>query len=918
MQELYDAFAHSLSSDPELRRNAEDQLSSALHSDFVGVASSVLDAMQSVQGTDPVALSAIVYLKNAIYSQWLTCPIDPEGRSRILTRTLEVLPHVCQLAIEKPTPGMQFGILDNLSSIVGFLLSCEDGWRTTIPQTIREFLSTPEQQQQRVLAGTICIIELLRHFRWRLHLAESRAQKSALIEEFFPQLVQIVNSPAAHNVVVWKIFKAYKLAISGELPEFLQQNSQLEQWMTSFLSAITSREGKAKKWGLNSIHRLLQFAVVSMGTFAIYRYEEFAQRFTTQFAPETCRVYCNIASATVTATATTSELQGDDNSLTDRYLLQFFTDGLQLAPVAPIILQDLDVVLSIAFNSLQLSEDDIMDFDSSIDDFIYRQFAVGDDVDDFNLTAHSSARSFIDRLAIHWGQQVINFAQQRMSDAVTRETEEERVVWSDAALQLMHPLASSAFPAALDILSSTSPILASRACYLLSLSAEHLPDDTLRDATSRVIHIIMNDNSSKFVLSFEAAQAIYAVLKTQSDVVISLIQPNCIPIMQALIQLYNRTDLSCTEHLGDIVSRFVDSFRTELIPHSFQLVARLGTQCIEMINGLDDTSDESQVEAVRSMCSTINSIILAASSESSSRPQFMSVIAPIVSVIFTNREIDLYGDAVDMVINLCSAYQSVDESLWALFDQSIVAAFKEDPESCVDDAVDCISAFGHYTTDFQPHDSAFQVLANSINGNSNSRAKASIECQIMVLYGNYVERFLDAIKTSSILINPDIIRVLRCIIIREPGLGTDETILGSLMCEPNQSSRDAKIISIAILRVLLAGIVDDEICCKLFGGLMDNINVALHGHAALQISQDTGAEQGMFVNESAKYFSGSKTHWIEEEDAQRLDAIISTFNLREMYKTFISSLGEDKHRALVNALSVQQSNTHTELTPVII
>lgn len=893
---LYDAFARSLSSDPAVRSEAENQLNLALQNDFEALVRSILEDLDAVQQVDSISISAVVYLKNAFHSNWLACSMLPGNKASILTHLVKTLNHLCQVVLSKEEgEGPSLSLINNVTTTIGFLLSCEITWQEELVRDIHVLLADSTLPHS-VLCGVLCIIELLRHFRWRLHLPGTSAQRSRLIDDFFPRLSEFSGSGDVSCVLLWKIFKAYKLAIAGELPISLQGDDQINTWMNAFLSAITQKSGKSKKWAFENIQRLLHYAISTTMAPDGRCSEQFAFRFTSIVAPETCRIYCQLASAE------------NMESSTGRYILVYFDECLQIPGISTIILDNIDAILRLTYKSIRLTEDDILDFTSNPEDFVYRQFTRDLEMDGFNLTTHSAARNFTGKLAQCAQEHLMSFAQTLAETASGKPTNSmEKVLDLDASLQLMQPFAVSAVPAAVELLNTENSVLACRVCYLVSLSASKLSAETLADVTVRILELVLNPAFS-LVVTLEALKALHELLKQNNQNVTSIVEPHAIQILRRLFTMYEADTMTCIEELGDILSDLVQRFSTDLIPHSGELIVQLGKKCKEMVDDLDDASEESQVEEVRAVCSAINAVILAASVDSVYKAQFVSVVASIIHSIFDKREVDLYADAVDMLTNLCSAYRCVDESMWAMFEDNIVPVFQEDAISCAEEALACISAFGTYTTHMNDHVSVFNVLAHELSAGGMFRSKAAIESQITILNGNFVGRFADAAEGQNhtvVLSNPDIVRMLRCVVIREPSLAANIVIRDALLVDPCNNTRDAKIISIGILRALSCAMSNDEASQRLVMRLSEVIGPALGKGDSLQSPHFNSEKPTLmtgFVDESAKFYGDGLSEyvgdWDEDEEVERLDDLLEAFDLPGLYQSFVSALSAESHEAL--------------------
>lgn len=246
---LSQAFLATLDADLVTREAAETYLWNCRSNR--DVLSACLTLSISEKYLSVIQQSAAVYLKNIVLKDWKpsasapSTPTDVNGGANTPhsisnnTSILEIAPDqknefrqqlVYSLHLASPE------VLVHLTAIVAALIPIDFpyNWPDLLSSTITMLQSSDSNS---VYCGVLCCVQILRYFSLPSCPREQRdANLNSIVSSLFPLLYGIaaplsMDSHEKAALILWKILKAYKFAISLCIPGFLLEDQQVKIWL---------------------------------------------------------------------------------------------------------------------------------------------------------------------------------------------------------------------------------------------------------------------------------------------------------------------------------------------------------------------------------------------------------------------------------------------------------------------------------------------------------------------------------------------------------------------------------------------------------------------------------------------------------------------------------------------------------------
>jgi hypothetical protein len=1001
---LSNVFQATLDCDPSVRALAEAQLLRSREDG--GFLFACLD--MTLMGSDPaIAQAAALYLKNTVFCTWVppqlghSTPINNQGSaaasslpSPVTSSPVVVTPKLGGGLLPLDTTGQTgklaggplspLGVnaplfkhkllktivsaqpltLPHLVTTVSFLIAAEpfpQAWPELLP-TISQLLTVEAPSPSDILGAVLCLIEVLRYYRWRLNTEEGRKSLCQVVSAFFPYLLQIGTSlvqeqPSGHvkaaGEILWKILKAYKLATMAELIPFFQQRDQLERWINLFLWVIQNdiqNDGcadnvrvwqKCRKWAFDNMNRLLmryslrpnagdeEIVVSIMGN-----YQEFSNMFLTVFAPEITRQYINQV-----------QQYAEGKRITDKHsiksIVTFFENCVQVESLWTIIFAHLELILSkFIFTTLRLSDDDINSFKYEPDQFIYTQLEYDDES---RSTPQAATRALLKSLAQRRQNAVLPGILMFINGVMEKQHHNQQdfalSLDKDSGLQIMCAISdySKASPIiqeqmeefiktyVLPDFDSSHSFLRARACQLITCYSDvTLTNDTLERVYQQVLKCL---DSLELVVKLKATLALQALLRFDS--VRANQAYNIQHTMEKVLQLYDN-DVS-SDIISNVMEDLVSKFSKELIPFASKLCQQLADQFLRILQELTDGERQQagpidyaylddKADSAQGILGTLSTLLYSLQDYGEEVDKLEDSLIPIIKPVFENSHVDLYADIFEIIDAIILTNKRVSSTLWGAFDV-LLASFHQEPENCVDELILCLSnfiAYGPQDIDKDRAHRVFEVIHFAIaqpDIQPSTKNNAASVGQLMVLtlssVGELIPHFVEAVyqfDTGS----RQMVNLVAAVIFHDPftGLSTLNRLV-ALSRFLDQwipvvfTNRYEMRLNIASLLKVLA--VKNGVPAVYLPRILHkalNMMMALQGQAQPQVTFEIVDETGLY---------GSHTWGGDGENLPALEPVLDGIDLQDLYiqsMKYMSMVDVKNYQLLVDSLNEKQRGIH--------
>lgn len=518
LQLLSQAFLATLDADLATREAAEAHLRTCRSNR--DVLSACLTLSISEKYFPVIQQSAAVYLKNIVLKDW-----KPSTSSSSTTTTTSAnggpnTPHsisndssISEIAPDQKNEFRQQlvyslhlaspEVLVHLMAIVAAIIPIDFpyNWPDLVPSTINMLQSSDSNS---VYCGVLCCVQILRYFSLPSTPREQRdANLDSIVSSLFPLLYQIaaplsMDSHEKAGLILWKILKAYKFAISLRIPSFLLQDQQVKIWLdlcinllqrpiqsehipepqesgpytfthkhtlstsssSSFtpssphdaLPIIISGESslqawiKCKKWACFIHTKLMTFHATKhlSGEFNPFsprpQSSPFATIYLYHFAPSVCSILLNEVRIWRAQPPQSVSFLSLNKSLINLY--DFFDAALAVPSLWNILLPNLELLISdLVFQTLLLSDSDVEMLHLQPEEYIITN------IENAEFTPRASACTFlINMIKLHQDQVLEGFflfVNQCIAKHSENRADYQLSIQKDAALQMIRSIRST-------------------------------------------------------------------------------------------------------------------------------------------------------------------------------------------------------------------------------------------------------------------------------------------------------------------------------------------------------------------------------------------------------------------------------------------------------------------------------------------
>lgn len=710
--DLKSAFLGSLSPDTQTRQAAEKYLESIQESEGTGI--QCLDICLNNELPVQNLLGVSIYVKNGI-SRGIATGSRERGEFKV---------KLMRAIAESPLPVQKI-----LATVVSMLLadgSFLDGWPELLP-TVSTMLDSSNPSS--VHAAVLCIIEVLRCYRWQSQFSTAASMRlteiitrysSKLVSMASPLIIQDSNESAGE--MIWKILKFFHMAIARELVEPLQKREYLDPWIELFLCifnrSLNEQESvswaKCEKWALKNINTLfIRYGSISSDRFSFAPvYESFRSTFTLTYAPEILKHYLSQV----------QEYANHNRSLSDsskNYLLQFFRQCISVDSLWDLLLSNLELVfVSLVFDVLRLKESDIQDLDSEPDQFLYTHNDNLQGGGGVCETPQLAAISFVKELFCYRSESVFNGILIIINHTMESHRQDRQSLDcsldKDCGLRIMCAISESA-------LASSSPIedqmetfmtnyvipdfrssfnfLRSRACEVIqNYSKVNYSRSVISEIYDGVIDCLMTGN---IVISIDASLALHKILSF--DYVQTKQSTSVCDTMKKMLDLCSSDTGS--ELLSDVMIDFVELFSVEILSFGVQLCQGLSNQVMENLIEIQHCSGDGEkvdyafiddkVNASQAIMNTIITTVFSMEGHHDAIHEAELTLSPVLIHVFNYSEIELYPECFELIDAFITTRKSVSPSIWIVFEAAYYN-FKREPENCITELLPCMQNLAIY------------------------------------------------------------------------------------------------------------------------------------------------------------------------------------------------------------------------------
>ncbi|KAK9447630.1 armadillo-type protein [Limtongia smithiae] len=694
---LHQCFASTLDVNPNIRRQAELQLSEA--SKAPGFIIACLDIVQA-QPSSSVQVSAAVYLKNKVARNWefdeypnavaINEAEKPAFRERLIPAIIS--------AHQQTRQHLQ----SILNKVVGY--DYPQKWPSFLEHTL-QLLNSPDPQH--IYAGLVCLSELCKAYRWRNH--EARGDFEKVIQGAFPLALQVGNRLLTENnemagEMMRLVLKCYRAAIAIELSPVLRAQDTLVAWGNLMLQVVgkdlpadsvpedeEDREDcpwwKAKKWAYRNLNRLfVKYGVpTSSSPDTNDEADMFAAAFAENFAPQILNAYLRQIDMWVGKTLWLS--QPAVNSM-----LEYLDQSVRVKSTWTILKTHVESLVSqVVFPLLCLTQGDLDNFENEPVEYIHKRI----DYFEQSPTADISATNFFVSLVEHRRKLTFNpvlaFINGVIVEQQQNNLDEAHAIRKEGALRMITSIAHV-------ILGKKSPVagimesffvtyvfpdfqspygfLRVRACELVNRfsEAEFKDPNNISFIYNSVVACL---NDQYLPVQVEAALALQGLAQHES--IKEAISANIKTIMGKFMELTKKIDI---DSLISVMEEFVDMFSKELAPFAVELAEQLRDQFLRLLSevlekqntepeNFDDSmlypDYDDKAMAALGIVNTMTTLLMNLDHSPETVMQVEPCIFPVIGAILESGQTDMYTEAFDLIDSSSYGMKRISPSMWSLF-----------------------------------------------------------------------------------------------------------------------------------------------------------------------------------------------------------------------------------------------------------
>ncbi|KAF9451856.1 ARM repeat-containing protein [Macrolepiota fuliginosa MF-IS2] len=727
-QTLSNLFGTTLNPDPNIRKAAELQIRK------IGNEEGMIAALLQIIAADSIDIATrqacSVWLKNRVYTCYTLEAANPRrlDLSPIKDTDRDALRHsLLPLLANSPSRSISVQLSHTLKNVIAFDLPNKK-W-PTLPDEIKQLLASSDVGQ--VHAGCLAALESIRAFRFR----QRNDILPTLVASLFPTLVEIANKlltapPSTAQeapTMLHLILKTYKTSIGVHLSPHQQSPESIVPWGQLLFKVVNLRIPnevvpqdederercewwKAKKWAYNTLGRLFhRFGNPSQLPSTMQdEYNQFAQHFSTVFAPEILTIYLQQVELYVQGQTWLSKK-------CQYQIFQFFTECVkpkstwaQLKPHFETLVSSF-VFPQLTFNAQRqhLWENDPVD---------YVRIAV-DEYESFS-TPVSAATSFLFALASNRTKvtfmPILGFINQVLRSNAP-PVQKFGALNMTAALGpwiMRHPEVKNNMEQFM--LQFVTPELNAKDPYIRAIALEILGTVTKAglvwsgkeklEVHFRAVAASLDD--PELPVRVQAALALTEMILVHEDVK-TAVSPQVGKVIQDLLKLSDETDLDILNRSMEVM---VDQFQTELLPVAAQLTARLCESYMrlaretvsqeEALNTADNIDieeslgdiDDDKTFAAMGIAKTISTVVASIETAPEILAQVQEVIIPIITFTLDHKLLELLDNMYDLIDSLTYKSRAISPSMWPVF-ESTYKLFKSEAIDFLDEMLPSLDNF---------------------------------------------------------------------------------------------------------------------------------------------------------------------------------------------------------------------------------
>ncbi|KAH9472909.1 hypothetical protein Pst134EA_003508 [Puccinia striiformis f. sp. tritici] len=705
MESLSQLFQDSLSSQPATRTKAEATLNS-LQLEFNGFTSTLFQVVASDNQPLPIRQAASIYLKNYLRASYSNNSNKISEQDKAFLKT-----HILQAIAQVPS-SISTLLLPTLAVIIS--ADYPDRWPECLPITINLIRAN---HFNLIQSGLLSLLEIIRLYRW----SGDRDLRSNAINSSFPILLQLTTklistSPENYRLqdqgsindsleesnskigrLLHLILKIYKTSITAELPIYQQQN--ILPWTQLFIELIRkpllnspgfpidtddrNRWGwsKAKKWSYFILNRLYsRYGSPTQLPSNMQHYKPFANKFISTFACPILQLYLEQVELNI-------KNQDWMSKKVICHTIIYFEESIKPKETWTVLKPQISILLPhFIFKLLCITEDEIIEFENSAEDYIRTQFA--EFFEDICSNPSTISAGFL--LALASGRKKTMFMNllSFITDVCAKYPAEQTPRDKDGALRSLAHLAtvitetksirpnieeffkSYVFPE----FRSEHAFLRARTCEVVrkfEISGAEWSKPELLNTAYQGVTQCLSDPS----LPVRVQAALTLPELCEHPQVHEGIAPHIGQIMKGLLALSNEVDLdSLTQATRSLVSKFSD----ELLPFAADMAQALHQSYMRLMSEIadarrrlgdeDDDSSEEKVLVAMNILKTLQQLVVGLEGNLNVLYQVEAASIPLIKYTLKEEIVEIYDEALELLDSTQFALKMITNEQWELFE----------------------------------------------------------------------------------------------------------------------------------------------------------------------------------------------------------------------------------------------------------
>ncbi|KAI9016788.1 armadillo-type protein [Hyaloraphidium curvatum] len=674
--------------DPAARSAAEQHLKEL--ENVAGFPSVLLHLIAETSVEPSVKQAAAIYLKNKVTRCW-----RDDASNVIADHDKEILrANILSVLAKAPRSAMV-----QLTECVGSMLNNDfpDRWPGFM-DAVREGLAGTSVEQIRM--GLLATLRVVSVYRWKTE--GKRGPLNQIIKATFPQLEKIGSklleeeSRDAHEMLKL-VIKTYFQSIQAELSKTQQDRSWLVSWGNLFIKTILlpppasampedldEREKaplwKAKKWAYRCLNRLFSRYGNPTLENTKKKYGAFAKNFVENFAPLILRTYMSQTASLVSGQIWLSKWAMHS-------IATFYADSVKLKSTWKLMKPEVPSIIAyFIFPMLCFSSEDAELWEDNPVEFVRKKL---DPMEDFKSPEHAAANLLVtlvrDRKStLAQMFEVVSGVLQSYAQTPTEEMARRKdgalnmvgtvldVVLADEELKQQFSIEEFAFNHVLPELQSPHAFLRSRACEIFVKLGDYEFEN--REGVMAVYRGIIGCLKDAN-LPVRVAAALTLPQLLQHEDVQTAMAPDAALVMNELLKLTNEIDM---DTLISVMESLVELFSEQLTPFAVELCTSLRDTFLRIMadtRALDENDDDDafseaneKTMAAMGVLKTISTLIVSVESSKDVLARIEHVVVPLVSHILSQRLVDHFDDAFEIVDTLTHCTKTVSQGVWQVFE----------------------------------------------------------------------------------------------------------------------------------------------------------------------------------------------------------------------------------------------------------